>query len=181
MKIHQCSSPFTQFRPVRWAKSAGGLLRRVPLFPAESWRGDAVSPTQCLKQWRPLGMRLRMKLPQRQQQTHSLDEVIKLLNQWAEKSVLPQDLVTLDKTLRIVLVWRQHKHWRHITKSLKIPVFTWAQQRLHKKTWKMRNLCTQIRQAEARQKDWENGWNHILFQVTVTKASFRNPSKKEQL
>ena len=49
-------------------------------------------------------MRLRMKLPQRQQQTQSLDEVIKLLNQWAEKSVLPQDLVTLDKTLRIVLV-----------------------------------------------------------------------------
>lgn len=124
MKIHQCSSPFTQFRPMRWAKSAGGLLRRVPLFPAESWWGDAVSPTQCLKQWRPLGMKLRMKLPQRQQQTHSLDEVIKLLNQWAEKSVLPQDLVTLDKTLRIVLVWRQDKHWRRITKSLKIPVFS---------------------------------------------------------
>lgn len=34
----------------------------------------------------------------------SLDDVIKLLNQWAEKSVLPQDLVTLDKTLHIVLV-----------------------------------------------------------------------------
>lgn len=42
----------------------------------------------------------------------SLDEVIKLLNHWAEKSVLPQDLVTLDKTLGIVLAWRQHKHWR---------------------------------------------------------------------
>ena len=45
-----------------------------------------------------------MKLPQGQQQTDSLDDVIKLLNQWAEKSVLPQDLVTLDKTLHIVLV-----------------------------------------------------------------------------
>ena len=99
MKIHQCNSPFTQFRPVRWAKSAGGLLRRVPLFPAESWRGEAVSLNRCRKQRRPLGMRLRMKLPQR----WSLDEVIKLLNHWAEKSVLPQDLVTLDKTLGIVL------------------------------------------------------------------------------
>lgn len=33
----------------------------------------------------------------------SLDDVIKLLNQWAEGG-LPQDLVTLDKTLHIVLV-----------------------------------------------------------------------------
>ena len=28
--------------------------------------------------------------------------------------VLPQDLVTLDKTLGTVLAWRQHQHWRQI-------------------------------------------------------------------